>query len=130
MAEGMAVYLAERGRQIREGISAGEDAMSVALQNLGARLINPVLASLPPGEKERWAFFLMIGSANENYRSMLMDGEAMVLVSNWTSLYAVPDLVLLTGSATWIESQAELDRRLPPPGEFTRAVARVFRRGL
>ena len=49
---------------------------------------------------------------------------------NWTSLYAVPDLVLLTGSATWIEDQAELDRRLPPPGEFTRAVARVFRRGL
>jgi hypothetical protein len=72
----------------------------------------------------------MIGSANENYRSMLMDGEAVVLISGWTSLYAVPDLILLTGIATWIDDQAELDRRLPPRGGLTRTLARAVRMGL
>lgn len=115
--------MVERGRQLREGIGVEEEAMAAAA-------INPLLDTLPLGERPRWAFFLMIGSANENYRSMLMDGEATVLVSGWTSLYAVPDLILLTGLATWIDEQAELDRRLPRPGRFTRALGRVGRLGL
>lgn len=130
MATGMAAYLVERGRQLREGIGVEEEAMAAALQRVAAAAINPLLDTLPLGERPRWAFFLMIGSANENYRSMLMDGEAMVLVSGWTSLYAVPDLVLLTGIATWIDDQAELDRRLPRPGRFTRALGRMGRLGL
>jgi phosphatidylserine/phosphatidylglycerophosphate/cardiolipin synthase-like enzyme len=72
----------------------------------------------------------MVGSANENYRSMLLDGEAMVLVSGWTSLYAVPDLILLTGIATWIDEKAELDRRLPPVGGIAGALGRALRMGL
>jgi len=51
-------------------------------------------------------------------------------VSGWTSLYAVPDLILLTGIATWIDDQAELDRRLPPRGGFTRTVAGALKMGL
>ena len=130
MAAGMAAYLTERGRQLREGIDVEEEALAAALQRVGAGAINPLLDTLPLGERPRWAFFLMVGSANENYRSMLMDGEAMVLVSGWTSLYAVPDFVLLTGVATWIDDQAELDRRLPPRGGLTRTIARALRMGL
>jgi hypothetical protein len=130
MAVGMEAYLTERGRQLREGIGVEEEAMAAALQRVAAAAINPLLDTLPLGERPRWAFFLMIGSANENYRSMLMDGEAMVLVSGWTSLYAIPDLILLTGLATWIDDQAELDRRLPRPGRFTRALGRMGKMGL
>jgi hypothetical protein len=130
MAPGMAAYLAERGRQLREGIGVEEEAMAAALQRAGAAAINPILETLPLGERPRWAFFLMVGSANENYRSMLLDGEAMILVSGWTSLYAAPDLALLTGMATWIDDQQALDRLLPPPGGFTRRLARMLRYGL
>jgi len=130
MAMGMRAYLEERGRQLREGIGVEEEAMAVALQRVGAAAINPLLDTLMLGERPRWTFFLMVGSANENYRSMLMDGEAMVLVSGWTGLYAVPDLILLTGLATWIDDQAELDRRLPRPGGLVRFAGRVFRMGL
>ena len=130
MAEGMREYLKERGRQLREGIGVEEEAMAAALQRVGAAAINPLLDTLALGERPRWTFFLMVGSANENYRSMLMDGEAMVLVSGWTSLYAVPDLVLLTGMATWIDDQAELDRLLPRGGMVGRVVGRIFRMGL
>ena len=130
MAVGMRAYLEGRGRQLREGIGVEEEAMAAALQRVGAAAINSLLDTLALGERPRWTFFLMVGSANENYRSMLMDGEAMVLVSGWTALYAVPDLVLLTGMATWIDDQAELDRRLPRPGGLARFAGRVFRMGL
>ncbi len=130
MAVGMSEYLKERGRQLREGIGVEEEAMAAALQRVAAGAINPLLDTLPLGERPRWTFFLMVGSANENYRSMLMDGEAMVLVSGWTSLYAVPDLILLSGMATWIDDQAELDRRLPRRSGFNRALGRLLRMGL
>jgi len=45
-------------------------------------------------------------------------------------LYAVPDFVLLTGLVTWIDDQAELDRRLPPPSRMRRGIARWLRLGL
>jgi hypothetical protein len=68
-------------------------------------------------------FFLQVGSPNQDYRSMVLDGEAAVLVSGWTSLYAVPDFVLLTGLTTWPDTQGELDRLLPPPTPRQRAFA-------
>ncbi len=85
---------------------------------------------MPTEELGRFAFFLQVGSPNQDYRSTVMDGEAAVLVSGWTSLYAVPDFVLLTGLVTWIDDQAELDRRLPPPSRMRRGIARWLRLGL
>jgi phosphatidylserine/phosphatidylglycerophosphate/cardiolipin synthase-like enzyme len=130
MAPGMQVYLEERARQLREGPRVSEDPMADAMQKVGALAINPVLANIPPGTRYHWVFFLMVGSANQDYRSMAMDGEAALLVSNWTTLYAVPDFVLLTGLVTWVDDQAELDRLLPPPGAFKRWIARWIRMAL
>jgi len=104
--------------------------MADAMQQVGAVFITPGNLSVPPEELARFAFFLQVGSPNQDYRSMVMDGEAAVLVSGWTSLYAVPDFVLLTGLVTWIDDQAELDRRLPPPGRLRRGIARWLRLGL
>jgi hypothetical protein len=54
---------------------------------------------------------------------MALDGEAAVLVSGWTSLYAVPDFVLVCGLTTWPDTQEALDRLLPPPSLRQRAFA-------
>jgi hypothetical protein len=129
MARCMAVYLAERWRQVRHP-EVDEGDMANAMQKCGAEVINPILATIPPGTRYHWAFFLQVGSANQDYRSMTMDGEAAVLVSNWTALYAVPDFVLLTGLVTWVDDQAELDRRLPPPSAFKRWFARWIKMAL
>jgi hypothetical protein len=51
-------------------------------------------------------------------------------VTNWTSLYAVPDFVLLTGLVTWVDDQAELDRHLPPPSKLKRSIARWVKMAL
>ena len=130
MAVGLRAYLEQRSRQVREGASIGEGPMADAMQQIGAVFITPGNKSVPMEELARFAFFLQVGSPNQDYRSMVMDGEAAVLVSGWTSLYAVPDFVLLTGLVTWIDDQAELDRRLPPPSRMRRGIARWLRLGL
>ncbi|HWA59094.1 MAG TPA: hypothetical protein VG692_17710 [Gemmatimonadales bacterium] len=125
MAEGMRQYLAQRGRQLREGAGVTEGAMTEALQQSEAVIINPLLNLLPVGERGRWAFFLQVGSPNNDYRSMAMDGEGAVLVSGWTSLYAIPDFVLLSGLCSWPDTVPALDRRLPPVTGLRALLARV-----
>jgi hypothetical protein len=133
MAFGLQQYLIQRTRQLREGPAVGEDVMADAMQLTGAGIINELLDSLPLEERacpryqhcpgRRWVFYLQIGSPNQDYRSMALDGEAAVLVSGWTSLFAVPDFLLVCGLTTWPDTQEELDRLLPPPTTRQRAFA-------
>jgi len=58
--------------------------------------------------------FLLVGSSNMDYRSMLMDGEVGVLVAGRASLTALYDMIFFLGAATWIEDQETLDELLPP----------------
>lgn len=129
-AVGLQAYLEQRASQICGGQDVDEEQMADAMMLAGAQAINPVLDSVPPDQRDRWAFYLMVGSANENNRSFLMDGEAAVLVSRWTSLLAMPDFLLLAGISTWVDEQAELDGLLPPPGGLHRSLGRMIRYGL
>jgi len=130
LAVGLTAYLEQRASQICGGGIVDEEQMAEAMMLAGAQAINPVLDSVPPEMRDHWAFYLMVGSANEDNRSLLMDGEAAVLVSRWTSLLAMPDFLLLAGISTWIDEQAELDRLLPPPGGPKRWLGRMIRYGL
>jgi len=130
LAVGLQAYLEQRATQICGGQAVDEEQMAQAMMAAGAQAINPVLDSVPVALRDRWAFYLMGGSANENNRSLFMDGEAAVLVSRWTSLLAVPDFLLLAGISTWIDEQEELDRLLPPPGGLHRWLGRTIRYGL
>jgi hypothetical protein len=123
MADGMRVYLEELIRQREQGVREGEEDMAQVLQQVGAKVINPIIGRMPEVEWKRWAFLLAVGSANQDYRSMTMDGEATILVTNWTALYAVSDFILLTGLVDWVDDQAALDRGLPPPSGFKRWLA-------
>jgi hypothetical protein len=119
------VYLTERQR-----LSAGEtneDAMVRTLQRIGAEVINPVLQALPGGHRSDWVFYLQLGSPNMDYRSMLLDGEVAALISDWTSLYAFFDFMLLVGQVEWVEDQAALDALIPPPGAVGRRLGRWIR---
>lgn len=55
----------------------------------------------------------------------MMDGEGAILVSGWTSLYALPDFVLLTGLCSWPERRDDLDRLLPPASGIRGLLARI-----
>ena len=93
-------------------------------------LVDAFMNSLTPEARRHVAYYLMLGSANMDYRSMLMDGEAAVLVSGWSSVVAVIDFSLVMNLSVWIDDLALLDDLLPPPTGFQRAVARMVRPAL
>ncbi|HEX9166910.1 MAG TPA: hypothetical protein VF862_13435, partial [Gemmatimonadales bacterium] len=74
-----------------------------------------------------WA---MVGSQNQDYRGMFMDGEVGVAFTGAQTLVPLMDLLFMEGNTTWLEDQATLDRLLPRPGELTRRLARTFKDGV
>ncbi|MDP3774117.1 MAG: hypothetical protein Q8Q85_07580 [Gemmatimonadales bacterium] len=76
------------------------------------------------------ASFAMVGSQNQDYRGMFMDGEVGVLFTGAESLVPLIDLVFMMGTVRWVDDQQTLDRLLPPVGELRRRIARVAKDGL
>ena len=93
-------------------------------------LIHGLLDDLTPAEKEELIYYFTVGSTNMDYRSMVMDGEVMVLLGGWQSLYGFMDFLLLPGLCEWLETTEELDALLPPPSGMTRALAGLMKLSL
>jgi hypothetical protein len=72
----------------------------------------------------------LIGSANQDYRSMLMDGEASVLLSGWSGVVGLIDFGLIMNLSVWIDDLEMLDALIPPPSGLQRALARQVRPAL
>lgn len=106
----------------------GQDAAARALSDSLASVAERVVAAI--GDTPRAASFAMVGSQNQDYRGMFMDGEVGVLFTGAESLVPLVDLVFMVGTVTWIDDQATLDRLLPPPSEWRRRVARVAKDGV
>jgi len=114
------------GRTQGMSMEARADLISASSQ----ALVVAFMRSLTPEARSRVAYFLMVGSANMDYRSMLMDGEVAVLVSGWSSVVALIDFSLVMNLSVWVDDLALLDDLLPPPTGFQRAVARMVRPAL
>jgi hypothetical protein len=106
----------------------GEEAEGTALPDSLEQIAERLLAQ--GAGVPRAASFAMVGSQNQDYRGMFMDGEVGVLFTGAESLLPLVDLVFMVGTVTWIDDQATLDRLLPPVGEFQRRVARVAKDGV
>ena len=83
---------------------------------------------LPPEVRERAVLYMTVGSLNKDARGMMTDGEVMQVTAGSWAMWAVSDMWMLAGSTTWLESQEELDRLLPPYKEWQRRVARWVRK--
>ncbi len=101
-----------------------------ALAQASDHLESSYRAYLAPEKRERVMYYLMIGSANEDYRSMLMDGEASVLLSGWSGVVGLIDFSLIASLSVWIDDLEMLDALLPPPSDFQRSLARRLRYAL
>jgi len=85
---------------------------------------------LPSDVRARSVFYLAVGSMNRDVRGAVLDGEVLFVVSGKWSLWAYLDTLTLFGSTTWVESQEEIDRLIPPYKEWQRKVARWIRKVL
>jgi hypothetical protein len=119
-------YLAYLARQA--GPVEGRPPAEQAPARMVAALRAAVLAGLPsltPEEVRQSIAYLTVGSTNMDYRSMVMDGEVQVTVTGWTVLSGLLDFVQLLGLSEWPETQAELDRLLPPVGGMKKKMANL-----
>lgn len=112
--------------------AAQRDVRAAAQELAGAsdRLEASFMSSLSAEEREKVTYFLLIGSANQDYRSMLMDGEASVVLSGWSGVVGVIDFSLIVNLSVWIDDLEMLDALVPPPSGVQRALARQARPAL
>ena len=105
----------------------GKNKNAENTKNNTDNLILGLLADLTPGEREELIYYFTVGSTNMDYRSMVMDGEVMVLLGGWQSLFGFIDFLLLPGLCEWLETTEELDALLPPPSGMIRAMAGLMK---
>jgi hypothetical protein len=101
--------------------------LPTALAKAVRELTLAVEAEFPLAERRSEPAYLTVGSANMDYRSMVMDGEVMVIVNSWGAMPGLIDFLILQGLCVWIDSLEELDELLPPPGGSARRIANLMR---
>lgn len=106
-----------------------DSAFSAAqqLSRASQALVDGIVARRTPAEAGRIAYFLLIGSANQDYRSMYLDGEASVLLSGRAAVVGFVDFALLASLSVWVDDLETLDGLLPPPSALRRTLANWFR---
>lgn len=86
------------------------------LLEIGSGAVRDWYDALEPAVRERVIFYTVVGSQNQNYRSMVADAEVAFVVAKWPSVIPYLDAIALIGQSHWVESQGEIDRLLPPVG--------------
>jgi len=99
---------------------AASERLSLASQ----QLVEGFLAGRSGSERERTVYYLLVGSANQDYRSMFLDGEASVLLSGRAAVVALVDFALLATLSVWVDDLGVLDDLLPPPSMLQLRLAR------
>ena len=94
-----------------------------ALAPASMAVANAVRRGTTPAQRERAAFYLLVGSHNQNFRSAVLDGEVVVAVSGEGALVALADFTLIEGLSEWIETPNELEPHFPSTNAFLRMIA-------
>jgi hypothetical protein len=113
--------------QRRATAVASFDSVPNALTDVGEPVLRRWYASLPAEVRERVIFYTILGSHNQNDRSLVSDGEVAFVLSNWPSVIPYLDLISLVGQSDWIEDPAQLDPYLPRAGVLKRRLAHWFK---
>jgi hypothetical protein len=86
--------------------------------------------AIPEAERKNVSFYYTLGSQNEDPRGLMLDGETTMLVSGVYAAAGLVDLYYLMARSTWVTTEAELDRFLPPRSGLMRRIARIIRPAL
>jgi hypothetical protein len=123
-------YLRQRALQVAErGHDRDLTRVSVALQPSLQRLTAAYAPLVSPADREHALWYLLVGSHNQNYRSMSVDGEVLVAVAGPDAMVGLADFVIISGMTTWIDTPAKLDKCLPAASGFKRKISRWLQAG-
>ncbi|MBI4410602.1 MAG: hypothetical protein HY561_12890, partial [Gemmatimonadetes bacterium] len=119
-------YVQQRIAQVqtRSAAVASFEEFPEAFIDVGGGMVQEWFDALDPTSRERVVFYTLMGSQNQNYRSMVIDGEVAFVVSKWPSIIPYLDLISLVGQSRWLDDPAQLAPLLPPQSEWKRRFAR------
>jgi len=119
----------QRAEQARRGTKTGlyDDTISTAAHEAVLKLLDAYFASRPSADSARMTFYLTIGTQNEDPRGQLLDGEAVYVLSGMSAAAGLVDLYTLLARSTWIDTQEELDKLIPPYKTWQRRLGRFAR---
>jgi len=111
-------FVTQRIAQVQARPAAVRDFDEVQdpILDVGSGEVQGWYEGLDATARERAIFYTIMGSQNQNSRSMVMDAEDALVVANWPSVIPYLDVVSLIGQSQWVSTQGELDRLLPPMG--------------
>jgi hypothetical protein len=109
--------------QTRSASVASFDEFPETIVDVGDGTVQRWFDGLSPEVRQRVVFYSVIGSQNQNARSMVMDGEDAFVMSGWPSIIPYLDLISLIGQCRWPENVAELTALLPPNGRMLTRIA-------
>ncbi len=87
--------------------------LNLALGQKFLEMIRDMREEYGPEVVARAAGYFIVGSSNQDYRSMMMDGEVAVALSGRATMTGFFDSIGIAGAATYIESVEELNEYLP-----------------
>jgi phosphatidylserine/phosphatidylglycerophosphate/cardiolipin synthase-like enzyme len=124
-------YLLARAAQTRRGEASvaalGADTLRVALARPAMALLNGYLAARPPADSARMTFYFTLGTQNQDPRGMMLDGEAVLVVSGLSGAIGLFDMYSMMARSTWVETEAELNALLPSYDDWQRRLGRFMR---
>jgi hypothetical protein len=113
--EFLGAYLGQRAIQVaQEGEDRNLRSLQEALEPFGQRLFRAWLRNTEAAEREKAAWFLLVGSHNQNFRSALLDGEVVVAVAAEDAVIGLADFMVVLGLSDWIENPEDLKNHFPP----------------
>lgn len=109
-------------QRLQQGAAAGTDDVEAAILDVGSGEVQDWFRALDGGAKERVIFYTIMGSQNQNARSLIMDAEDALVVARWPAVIPYLDAISLIAQSRWITGQAELDALLPAMGPLKTAI--------
>ncbi|MEJ2539025.1 MAG: hypothetical protein P8188_03400 [Gemmatimonadota bacterium] len=119
--------LARRNQSLARGEYLDYRIMADHLLPPTREILVDYASGLSPETRSRLAIFFSIGSHNQNNRSMVLDGEVALVVSGFSALFGLPDLLVIAGLSEWIDDLDELEALFPDYGGIQRRISRWIR---
>jgi hypothetical protein len=122
----MSEYVQQRAAQVlrRPEALSGFSGTPEATIDVGGHMVRTWLERLDEEAQERVVFFSLMGSQNQNYRSMIMDGEVAFVAAHWPAVVPYMDLVSIVSQSRWFDDPDDLAELLPEYSEWRRRLGR------
>jgi hypothetical protein len=121
----------------QNALLAGEGTGRPTAEGYTAEIIPPAVAMVErqverlggegSPQERRAAMYFMVGSHNQNYRSLILDGEVAFVISGGASIHGLADFVMLAGLSEWVDTMEEMEALFPRYEGMQRKLGRWMR---